>query len=164
MRAVVPQDTELVEVRLLGFPVEIQAAAEEHNQELLREFSHIAHSNAETTQHIPGRLVALVERLRAQYGQFTEPGRDQIDRARRAGRTSVDVVYHVPPSMSLAVGEFSAQLDEADEFCRKGHLLTLATPEEQVAFRRWFLSEFERQIAGAAPLPWPAYKMGSSDG
>ena len=47
-------------------------------------------------------------------------------------------------------------LDEADEYCRRGdHLLTLATPPEELRFRRWFISEFVDQVNGAPPTPWP---------
>ncbi|MDP9441273.1 MAG: hypothetical protein M3P34_03640 [Actinomycetota bacterium] len=47
-------------------------------------------------------------------------------------------------------------LDEPDEFCRSGNqLLTLATPPELLAFRRWYLREFNAQLQGQPPLPWP---------
>ena len=45
-------------------------------------------------------------------------------------------------------------LDEADVFCREGELLTLATPADEVAFRRWFLNEFVRQLRGEPPRRW----------
>jgi hypothetical protein len=49
-------------------------------------------------------------------------------------------------------------LDEVDEFCRQGkHLLTLATPPELVAYRRWYLGEFIAQLAGRPATPWPDY-------
>jgi len=52
-------------------------------------------------------------------------------------------------------------LDEADDYCRRGdHLLTLATPAEELRFRRWFVGEFVEQLGGAAPTPWPAYAGG----
>ena len=47
-------------------------------------------------------------------------------------------------------------LEEADDYCRRGdHLLTLATPEEERRFRRWFIGEFVDQIEGKPPTPWP---------
>ena len=49
-------------------------------------------------------------------------------------------------------------LDEADRYCRQGrHLLTLATPDDLLAYRRWYLREIAEQLAGAAPVPWPVY-------
>jgi hypothetical protein len=50
-------------------------------------------------------------------------------------------------------------LDEADAFCRGGDLLMLATPDDQVAFRRWFLAEFVTQLGGGAPTPWPGERV-----
>ena len=55
---------------------------------------------------------------------------------------------------SQALGDM---LDQADAFCRDGsHLLTLAADADVVAFRWWYLRQFIDQIAGAAPVPWPA--------
>lgn len=55
-----------------------------------------------------------------------------------------------------ATVSLARMLDEADEFCRSGnHLLTLATPPELLAFRRWYLGEFNAQLQGQSPLPWP---------
>ena len=47
--------------------------------------------------------------------------------------------------------ELPRTLAEADEFCRRGELLTLATPPEYVAFREWFLGEIVRQLDGQPP-------------
>jgi hypothetical protein len=46
-------------------------------------------------------------------------------------------------------------LDEADAFCRDGTLLTLEPSPDVVAFRRWYIGELARQVAGEAPEPWP---------
>ncbi|MDP8936487.1 MAG: hypothetical protein M3O23_01920, partial [Actinomycetota bacterium] len=45
----------------------------------------------------------------------------------------------MPAEVGPAAAEFNRLLDEADEFCRAGDLLTLATPPDTAAFRRWFL-------------------------
>ncbi|MBA2438213.1 MAG: hypothetical protein H0V52_07665, partial [Acidimicrobiia bacterium] len=56
----------------------------------------------------------------------------------------------------ITLGEL---LDESDEFCKKGeHLLTLTTPAEPLALRRWFLGEFVAQIDGADPTPWDKWE------
>jgi hypothetical protein len=47
----------------------------------------------------------------------------------------------------------SPKLAEASEFCRRGELLTLATPPEYVAFREWFLDEIARQLGRNPPTP-----------
>ena len=148
------EDTRLVTVRLIGLPLDVHARAEEHNEDLMREFAHIAHSTPDVTERIPNRLLALVARLRAEYDPVTAPVRDAMEAARAQGQTSVDLTYHVPPAASRAADELSELLDEADEFCRSGDLLTLATPPDLLRYRRWFLGEFRRQIAGEPPTAW----------
>jgi hypothetical protein len=65
----------------------------------------------------------------------------------------------VPSSARDACIELEKLLDEADEFCRSGeHLLTLAASPEVVSFRRWFLTEFVRQIDGEDPISWAEYQ------
>ncbi|MBV8982040.1 MAG: hypothetical protein JO086_14145, partial [Acidimicrobiia bacterium] len=46
-------------------------------------------------------------------------------------------------------------LDAADEFCRSGDLLTLASSPENVAWRHWWRDEVLSQVReGAEPHPW----------
>ena len=55
-----------------------------------------------------------------------------------------------------------AALDAVEDYCRTGrHLLTLAAPPDVAAYRRWVFDEFERQIAGGAPVPWSPAMVGS---
>lgn len=60
----------------------------------------------------------------------------------------------MPPAVAAAAAQLRDLLDEADEFCCAGDLLTLATQPEGRAFRRWYLDEFRRQIDGHLPRPW----------
>ena len=55
--------------------------------------------------------------------------------------------------------QLGALLEEVDDFCRSGqHLITLATPPESLAFRRWYLNEFIAQMERhEPPVPWPDY-------
>lgn len=145
---------ELVEVTLLELPLETLARAQERSDELAREFSHIAETDTETA---PARLTALSRHLRGQYGAHVSPAQDAIAAAMERGDEMIDVTFVVPPAAASAVDQLLALLDESDEFCRSGELLTLATPPDLVAFRRWYLGEFKRQIGGAEPLPWSRY-------
>ena len=71
----------------------------------------------------------------------------------------MDLIYHVPVEVRQAAIDLGVLLDEADDFCRQGdELLTLATPPRAVAFRRWFLEEFVRQIDGQPPVSWEDYQ------
>jgi hypothetical protein len=153
-----PDDgTPLVTVRILGLPLGLHARAAEHGEELQREFALITqgHEHAGTGAGIPGRLLALIATLQGTYSAFTAEQEDLLDEAVRSGRPTLDLTFRVPASVADAVRTLEALLDEADEYCREGrHLLTLATPPDLVAYRRWYLGEFADQIGGAPPRPW----------
>jgi hypothetical protein len=61
----------------------------------------------------------------------------------------------VPESVGAAAHSLGDILDQADVYCSTGrHLLTLATPEDLVTFRHWFLAQFTDQVTGAPPVSW----------
>lgn len=138
-------------VRILGLPLDVMQRSAEHNDELLREFALI---QGEGADHVPARLLALTGELRARFGAFSEGPRQAMREAIARGDTQIDVEYLVPAEAGGAARQLGELLDEADDFCRAGELLTLATSTEGRAFRRWFLDEFELQIQGHPPRPW----------
>lgn len=157
--------SELLRVRLRQFPVELWMQATEHNDALQREFALMSSPVADDS-HVPRRLLDLVATLRAQYSSATTVQQELLFTAAAAGTTVLDeIVYEVPPGAAQAAQALSSMYDETDEYCRQGrHLLTLATPDELVSFRRWFLSEFAAQAAGQDPTPWPQYRDAGRSG
>lgn len=149
-------DQSLDVVRLLRFPLPLWLRAQEHVDELLREFALVTQGEAAHPDSVPRRLLDLIAALSATYAGMAARTEEHRDDAIRRGETETDLTYQVPPGVSAAVRQLGEMLDEADEYCRQGaHLLTLQTPPEQVRFRRWFLSEFEVQLAGGPATPWP---------
>ncbi len=147
-----------VEVRLLSYPLDLFLRAQEHADDLLREFVLISRSHDvdPTSRRTPERLVALVDDLTTTYAGMSEVPRADRDAAIERGETRIDLVYVFPRAALEPVRHLGEALDEADEFCRQGrHLLTLETPPDLVEFRHWFMGEFERQAAGQPPTPWP---------
>jgi hypothetical protein len=150
---------ELVEVRLLRLPLPVWQRTQEHVDGLLREFALIAHDD-EARVTTPRRLLDLVQELTAGFGAFSEAQRAAMEEAHGRGEAEIDLTYAVPGAAAGAAQQLGDMLDEADEYCRRGdHLLTLATPPEELRFRRWFISEFVAQLGGAAPTPWPDYTL-----
>jgi hypothetical protein len=143
--------SELVSVSILGMPLEVMQRASEHSDELLREFALIREDHSD---HVPARLLALIEDLRGRFGSFSEGPRQAMQAALERGDATIDLHYQVPPAVAAAARQLGNLLDEADEFCRSGDLLTLATQPEGVAFRHWYLDEFQRQVGGLPPRPW----------
>ena len=149
-------DDRLVTIHICGLPVPLHAESQAHSDELMREFRLIAEQmRQEGTDGVPRRLIELVTALEGQYSTFTEAQEDQLESAIAAGDSTVDLVYELPAHVADGVRALSAVLEEVDELCRQGqHLLTLATPPAQVAYRQWFLDEFTRQVDGEAPVAW----------
>ncbi len=152
---------ELVKIDLLQLPLEVWQRTQEHVDGLLREFALIV-QDAEATAATPGRLLALVQELNAVYGHLSQSQRAEMESALERGDTTIDLTYQLPPAAGGAVRSLGDMLDEADDYCRRGdHLLTLATPPEELRFRHWFIDEFVDQIGGAKPTPWPDYVRGA---
>jgi hypothetical protein len=148
---------QLIEVRLVGLPLQVWQRTQEHVDGLLREFALIV-QDAEARAAAPGRLLALVEEITAGYGSFSEDQRREMEAALERGDDAIDLTYEVPAGAAGAAQQLGDMLDEADDYCRRGdHLLTLATPGEELLFRRWFISEFVDQAGGAPPTPWADY-------
>lgn len=151
----------LVEVKVLGIPIDIYREAAEHSDELQREFALIRERDPSDGHSVPRRLLALIDELGERFSAFTAEQEDALARAVERGDATLDLVYQVPPAVKQAVIDLGALLDEADNFCRQGQeLLTLATPPRAVALRRWFLDQFVRQIDGGQPVVWADYHAG----
>lgn len=142
-------------VRLLSFPVAVHLRATEAFEGLRREFALIA-LGAPDADAAPDRLERLIAALTDQFGTMsTGPDRRRDEAIARGDEVIHELVHVVPGQAAAACVALNEMLDEADEFCRRGDvLLSLATPAEAVAFRRWYLGEFTGQIAGLPALPW----------
>ncbi len=150
-------ELELVEVRLLRFPLALWQRSQEHVDELLREFALIAQGEDEHSS-VPRRLLNLVAELSATYAGLSVGTEQERDEAIERGEAEIDLLYRTPREAAGAVQHLGDMLDQADAYCRQGsHLLTLQTPPDQLRFRQWFLAEFLRQFDGAPPVPWPEY-------
>lgn len=158
-RGVTTEPAPLHEVHLLRLPVSVHAQAQEHGAELLREMYLLSlQLGQEDAHHVPVRLTELVDVLGNQFGGLTTAQDLRLEAAIADRLDEIDLTYVLPVEASAASSALGALLDEADEFCLQGqHLLTLATPESSVRYRRWYLGEFVDQLAGKAPTSWPNY-------
>jgi hypothetical protein len=89
---------------------------------------------------------------------FTAEQEQQLRTAIETGADLLDMTYRVPRSAAGAAAHLGEILDEVDDYCRRGKLLlTLATPDKLVTYRRWFLDQFVSQAAGGRPVSWAEY-------
>jgi hypothetical protein len=96
--------------------------------------------------------------VQATYGAFSAQPDAELDEATARGDLTARVVYRVPVTVGPFARHLIDVLEETDEFCRQGtYLLALASPPDIHAYRIWALREFDRQLAGEAPTPWPQY-------
>jgi hypothetical protein len=148
-----PTEEQLVDIQLLRYPLRLGMRASEHYEEVFREFAILA-GDPEVTGDVPARMLALIDALGRRYArqQQHEIEREQ---ALQRGESSRDMQIRIPPSAAAASVELDRMLDETDDFCRDGTLLTLGPPDDVVAFRRWYLREVVDQVAGRPPRPWP---------
>lgn len=149
----------LLNVHLLELPVALAAKTQQHFEELMREFSLIAASaqGGHPDHHVPVRLMQLVDALTQQFAGVTNDAEQRLaDAIDRGDAVIADHQLDVPAAAGPASQALGDLIDEADDYCRRGeHLLTLASPADCVAYRRWYLSEVIGQLAGAEPIPWP---------
>jgi len=148
----------LVDVHLLALPVPLAARSQQHFEELMREFVLIAagRQQGQTEHEVPARLMNLVQTLVQQFGGVAGAAEERLaDAIDRGDQVIEDHVMEVPPAAGPAAQALGDLIEEADEYCRRGqHLLTLATPADCVAYRRWYLGQLITQIEGAAPIAW----------
>jgi anti-anti-sigma factor len=149
---------ELIEVRLLGLPIDLWNRANAHQEALQREFEIIRTTGA--AESVPHRLLELSDSFRTQFGDTNDATWDQLRMAADAGETAKDLNFRVPRAAARAAREFGLMMAEVDAYCQSGsHLLTLATPSDQVAFRDWILGELINQIDGQAPVSWDEFML-----
>jgi hypothetical protein len=151
---------DLITVEIVGLPVDVQFEAQQQNDELTRELVLVAEQLRQEgdSAALPVRFVELVSTLSTRYSMFTAEQEQQLRTAIESGADRLDMTYRVPRSAAAAAAHLGDILDEADDYCRRGRLLlTLATPEKLVTYRRWFLDQFVSQAAGGPPVAWADY-------
>ncbi len=143
-----------VEIHLLDYPLQLGVRASQHYDEVFREFALLAASTPADPDAIPTRLLRLVDALGRRYASQHEHEAER-DQALARGETVRDFTLTMPTSVAKVGGLLDAMLDETDQFCRDGVLLTLEAPADVVTFRRWYLRALIEQLDGAAPAPFP---------
>ena len=145
----------LVQVQFLNAPVPLMFKANQHQQELMREFALIQLSDDSAKQ---GRSRPGCSRWSIDTAGSSRRCRSGAPTSlqKRSTRGDAHSTWRstCPRLPGPAALEMLTTLAEADEFCRRGELLTLATPPEYVAFREWFFGEIVRQLDGKPPTPW----------
>lgn len=154
---------DLITIRLLGFPLDLHARAQQQSEAMRREFRLVLEQAREHAGSVPARLVALSAELTSRYQGFSEEQEQRIEDGIATGKRQIDeLVFVLPRHVRTAAQQLGEILDEADAFCRSDQLLTLATPPDLVAYRTWYLESFISQCDGAQPRPWTGLEPASA--
>lgn len=144
----------MTEVRLIDLPVAVHRRATEHLADLRRELDLLQRGD-ERPEEMPFDLARVAALLEDRLGATGEEVRAAIDRAEERGDDRLTLDLTVTDEVVAAARRLLDTLEQIDELCGRGELLiTLATPPEALAYRRWFLGEFLDQAEGREPTPW----------
>lgn len=142
-------------VVLLRYPVRLGQLLGQYHADLMRELQLVViGSRSDSATHAPRRLLELTTLLTTRYAAYlAAPARQRDEAVARCDRET-NVTYPVVPETAEVVRQFAEIMDEVDEFCRSGDLLTLAMPDDAHRLRRWTVAEFLAQAGGDEPTPW----------
>jgi anti-sigma regulatory factor (Ser/Thr protein kinase) len=137
-----------VPVRLLDIPLAVLIDAQQHNDALLRELVFVAGSG-----HLSARLDALARDVTEHLASAGDVG-GVIEAAVAERQHELDLTVSLGPAGWQSILELSSLLDEADLYCERMELLTLASPPAVKRFRQWYRDQVQAQIQGHPPTPW----------
>jgi len=138
-------------VSLGDISTDLLLAAKSHVDNLIREFA-LAASGATSGESsaIPPRLAELISQMTTRFAEARRMIREQALVAAAAGQPRTRLELLLPASAADAGEDYLAALDVADEYARQARLLTLETPPEHWAFRRWYVSSLVAQLRAAS--------------
>jgi serine phosphatase RsbU (regulator of sigma subunit)/anti-sigma regulatory factor (Ser/Thr protein kinase) len=142
-------------VRLLGVPATLAVDTAAHYDGLARELQ-VRSAQREAAGSVAAQRTwswRQVARIGGVASSFLQPVTEGCLTAMAAGQEQVDLDLAAPLTAAAACRELNEVLDEIEDWCRQGWMLTVASAPI-VAFRRWLLGEVAAQADGAPPRPW----------
>lgn len=134
---------------LLGVPVRLYHATQQHNEALLRELQLLVVADLSSSSALTALDIAAT--MHARLVTAIRNGIRTDDDYKR----HVDVVVRLGPNDADAVRALDELLGTADELTLEGRMLTRPAFPEVRALRRWYLGEIAGQLRGEAPQRWP---------
>ena len=141
-------------IDLLEAPIQEMIRTAAHYDALYREFRLILELDPSHLQTVPGRLLSLIDELGTSFLGVGRAAEETWDTAVEENRAWVDLHFRFPPEGGPAVVRYNQLLDEADDYCQRAELLTIAPTDEAQAVRRWAFGQVVCQCQGELPTPW----------
>jgi anti-sigma regulatory factor (Ser/Thr protein kinase) len=146
-----------VTVALLGYPVKLGLALQEHYDAVVRECHLLAAPRRGDARPLPANLVelakAVAERYPTELSHFARPDPRRVA-AEARGEETVDLEYSWSEEAVPLMQWWQGLFDEVDAHARAGDLLVPGISDELAKLRGWALTEFAEQPRGARPRPW----------
>jgi anti-sigma regulatory factor (Ser/Thr protein kinase) len=134
-------------VRFPGVPVDGYLDLQAHNDALFRELELVS-IELEAGDDAPSPLADLVDQLYRRFRGQRDSYRDVVAAAKARGEPTVDLETTASPHSAGPARSYLELLEQADELCRSGLLLTPEPPEHVKVLRRWFVEEMVAQLTG----------------
>jgi GAF domain-containing protein len=150
-------------VTLGDVPTDLLLEAKAHVDNLVREFS-LATSGAltGTSLPVPPHLAELIDVVMTRFAEPRQSIKRQALAAASRGDERTFLTLSLPLTAIDAGQEYLRALDEIEGYARAARLLTLESPPQHRAFRRWYVSALVDQLtamsAGQAPPPPPSFE------
>jgi anti-sigma regulatory factor (Ser/Thr protein kinase) len=143
-------------VRFLGVPVDGYLELQAHNDALFRELELVSiELEAGDDSGAPSPLADLVDQLYRRFRGQRDSYRDVVAAAQARGDRTVELETTVSPGSVGPARSYLALLEQADELCRAGLLLTPDPPAHVRALRRWFVDQMAAQLLTGDPPTRP---------
>ena len=136
-------------VRFPAVPVDGYLELQAHNDALFRELELVSiELEAGHDAGTPSPLADLVDQLYRRFRGQRDSYRDVVAAAKARGQPTVDLETTARPDSAGPARSYLELLEQADELCRSGLLLTPEPPEHVKVLRRWFVEEMVAQLTG----------------
>jgi anti-sigma regulatory factor (Ser/Thr protein kinase) len=143
-------------VRFPGVPVDGYLELQAHNDALFRELELVSiELEAGRAAGTPSPLADLVDQLYRRFRGQRDSYRDVVAAAQARGERTVELETTASPDSAAAAWSYLALLEQADQLCRDGLLLTSEPPDHVKALRRWFVEQMAAQLLGGRPPTRP---------
>jgi anti-sigma regulatory factor (Ser/Thr protein kinase) len=142
-------------VRFVGVPVDGYLELQAHNDALFRELELVSiELEAGEAAGTPTPLADLVDQLYRRFRGQRDSYRDVVAAAQAHGEPTVELETTASPDNVAMARSYLALLEQADELCRTGMLLTPEPPPHVKSLRRWFVEQMAAQLLdGHPPTP-----------
>jgi anti-sigma regulatory factor (Ser/Thr protein kinase) len=142
-------------VRFPDVPVDGYLELQAHNDALFRELELVSiELEGDDGARVAAPLADLVDQLYRRFQGQRDSYRDAVAVAQARGEATVELETTATAAAVSGARGYLALLEQADELCRAGLLLTPEPPPAVRALRAWFVEQMAAQVLdGATPTP-----------